>query len=179
MSFSPISKQTQKTYSAQLSEHIYQIRTLLSATFESTLLSITAYLFVPQVVRLPFCVLPTWLFSHRLFCSFVLFAQQTFTLTIHIYEAHLGFSNGGSGPQGDQPSTAGLWDTIASVYLPKYSTGERHETNRAGKTPNPVWDKVYIQQLVYCAVCKVHLSTAKISMPMSRLYLLLLSAVAV
>lgn len=41
-------------------------------------------------------------------------------------------STGGGGP----------WDTKIVVSLPKDPMGERHETSRAGKTPNPVWDQV-------------------------------------
>ena len=65
----------------------------------------------------------------RLCCS-----MQTFTLTVYIYEAHLCFHGDGSANS--------AWDTKVAVSLPNDPMGERHETGRAGKTPNPVWDQV-------------------------------------
>ena len=60
--------------------------------------------------------------------------MQTFTLTVYIYEAHLCFHGDGSANS--------AWDTKVAVSLPNDPMGERHETGRAGKTPNPVWDQV-------------------------------------
>lgn len=56
-------------------------------------------------------------------------------------------SNGSSvgGPSGSGSSSTGgggPWDTKIVVSLPKDPMGERHETGRAGKTSNPVWDQV-------------------------------------
>ena len=62
------------------------------------------------------------------------FSAQTFTLTIYVYEAHLCFHG--------EAAAAGPWDTKVVVSLPNDPMGERHETSRAGKTPNPVWDQV-------------------------------------
>lgn len=62
------------------------------------------------------------------------FSMQTFTLTIYVYEAHMCFHG--------EATATGPWDTKIAVSLPNDPMGERHETGRAGKTANPVWDQV-------------------------------------
>eukprot|EP00752_Nemacystus_decipiens_P007800 g6966.t1 len=114
--------------------------------------------------------------------------SKTFTLTIYIYEAHLGFSNGsgiaagstfhsssfhnssfsnlhgGGSVDTSLSSTStghgagGPWDTKIVVSLPKDPMGERHETSRAGKTPNPVWDQaVVFRDIDYSELVRVEM----------------------
>ncbi|CBJ27005.1 expressed unknown protein [Ectocarpus siliculosus] len=93
--------------------------------------------------------------------------SKTFTLTIYIYEAHLGvnssISNNSStgGPSGSGSGSTGgggPWDTKIVVSLPKDPMGERHETGRAGKTSNPVWDQaVVLRDIEYSELVRVEM----------------------
>ncbi|CAM9907985.1 unnamed protein product, partial [Pylaiella littoralis] len=105
--------------------------------------------------------------------------SKKFTLTIYIYEAHLGvcnfnsssgsfqsglstnaasMDNSASSSGGAPPPGAGAGDTKIVVSLPKDPTGERHETRRVGKTPNPVWDQaVVFRDIDYSELVRVEM----------------------
>ncbi|CAB1096780.1 unnamed protein product [Ectocarpus sp. CCAP 1310/34] len=93
--------------------------------------------------------------------------SKTFTLTIYIYKAHLGVnssisnnsSNGGpSGSGSGSTGGGGPWDTKIVVSLPNDPMGERHETSRAGKTSNPVWDQaVVLRDIEYSELVRLEM----------------------